>query len=86
MTKIKEHNLGGVFLFIGKKMLHEGNMTVGQIYENHKDTDGFLYLQYSETNPFWYYIWLLAGLSNQEASLKIVNDINSLIKYLKTII
>ena len=52
MTKIKEHNLGGVFLFIGKKMLHEGNMTVGQIYENHKDTDGFLYLQYSETNPF----------------------------------
>lgn len=43
---------GGLFLFLGKKLLHEGQMKIGAIHEMSKDPDGFLYLHYSETNPF----------------------------------
>lgn len=44
---------GGIFIFLGKKLLHEGQMNIGKLYDLHKDADGFLYLNYSETNPFW---------------------------------
>lgn len=47
-----EYSRGGMFIFLGKKLLHEGNMKLGQLYELHHDPDGFLYLHYSETNPF----------------------------------
>jgi hypothetical protein len=41
-----------VFMFNGD-MLIMYNMDFREIYERKKDTDGFLYIYYSETNPFW---------------------------------
>jgi NDP-sugar pyrophosphorylase family protein len=40
-----------VFMFNGD-MLIMYNMDFREIYERKKDTDGFLYIYYSETNPF----------------------------------
>jgi hypothetical protein len=39
-------------LFIGKKLLHEGQMKMGDLYEKYKDGDGFMYINYAENNPF----------------------------------
>ena len=54
-----EAELGGVYFFIGKKLLHEGQITVGELYEFNKDSDGFLYITYGESNPFWLIIYTL---------------------------
>lgn len=40
-----------VFMFNGNMLLMY-NMDFKEIYEKRKDTDGFLYIYYSETNPF----------------------------------
>ena len=40
-----------VFMFNGNLLLMY-NMDFKEIYEKKKDTDGFLYIYYSETNPF----------------------------------
>ncbi len=45
-------NKSCIYLFVGKKMLHEGNMIMGDLYSKYKDIDGFMYINYAENNPF----------------------------------
>lgn len=40
-----------IFLFVGK-VLPQTSASMGQIYEDHKDDDGFLYIAYSGENTF----------------------------------
>jgi len=40
-----------LFLFVGK-MLPQTSATMGQIYDEHKDEDNFLYVAYSGENTF----------------------------------
>jgi GABA(A) receptor-associated protein len=40
-----------LFLFIDK-VVPTSSMTMGEIYVEHKDVDGFLYIQYSGENTF----------------------------------
>ncbi|KAI8791269.1 gamma-aminobutyric acid receptor-associated protein-like 2 [Biomphalaria glabrata] len=40
-----------IFLFVGK-VLPQSSASMGQIYEDHKDEDGFLYIAYSGENTF----------------------------------
>jgi hypothetical protein len=41
-----------IYLFNGKKLLHDGGMQIGELYDRYKDEDGFLYISYAENNPF----------------------------------
>lgn len=41
-----EGGQAGVFFFVGRKLLHEGHMTVGELYDLNKEGDGFLYIAY----------------------------------------
>jgi GABA(A) receptor-associated protein len=41
-----------LYLFVGKKLLHEGNAKMGDLYEKYQDADGFMYISYAESNPF----------------------------------
>lgn len=40
-----------IFLFVGK-VLPQSSASMGQIYEEHRDEDGFLYVAYSGENTF----------------------------------
>ncbi|XP_005106280.1 gamma-aminobutyric acid receptor-associated protein-like 2 [Aplysia californica] len=40
-----------IFLFVGK-VLPQSSASMGQVYEDHKDEDGFLYIAYSGENTF----------------------------------
>jgi len=40
-----------IFLFVGK-ILPQSSASMGQIYQDHKDVDGFLYIAYSGENTF----------------------------------
>ncbi|XP_041375462.1 gamma-aminobutyric acid receptor-associated protein-like 2 [Gigantopelta aegis] len=40
-----------IFLFVGK-VLPQSSASMGQVYEDHKDDDGFLYIAYSGENTF----------------------------------
>jgi len=40
-----------IFLFVGK-VLPQSSAAMGQVYEEHKDEDGFLYIAYSGENTF----------------------------------
>lgn len=40
-----------IFLFVNK-MVPNSSMTMGTLYEEHKDEDGFLYIAYSGENTF----------------------------------
>ena len=40
-----------IFLFIGP-VIPPSNATVNEVYQQYKDKDGFLYIQYSEENVF----------------------------------
>jgi GABA(A) receptor-associated protein len=40
-----------LFVMVGGR-LTSSNMTLGEIYENHKDEDGFLYMIYTSENTF----------------------------------
>ncbi|VDI55995.1 GABA(A) receptor-associated protein [Mytilus galloprovincialis] len=40
-----------IFLFVGK-VLPQSSASMGQVYEEHKDDDGFLYIAYSGENTF----------------------------------
>ena len=40
-----------IFLFVNNQIA-PGSAIMGQIYENSKDPDGFLYIQYSKENTF----------------------------------
>jgi len=40
-----------LFLFVGK-VLPQSSASMGQIYEEHRDEDGFLYIAYSGENTF----------------------------------
>jgi len=40
-----------IFLFVGK-VLPQTSLNMGQIYQEHKDEDGFLYIVYSGENTF----------------------------------
>ena len=42
----------GVFLFVGKHLLQEGPIPIGEVYDKHKAEDGFLYVHFAENNPF----------------------------------
>lgn len=48
----RDDNTSSLYLFIGKKLLHEGGITIGEFYDQYKDEDGFLYVSYAENNPF----------------------------------
>ena len=41
-----------LFLFINNNTLAPTSMTLGSIYDDHKDEDGFLYLVYCNENTF----------------------------------
>lgn len=41
----------GIFLFINNQIV-TGSSIIGYIYENSKDPDGFLYIQYAKENTF----------------------------------
>jgi GABA(A) receptor-associated protein len=40
-----------IFLFVGK-ILPQSSASMGQIYQEHRDEDGFLYIAYSGENSF----------------------------------
>ncbi|XP_060589708.1 gamma-aminobutyric acid receptor-associated protein-like 2 [Ruditapes philippinarum] len=40
-----------IFLFV-EKVLPQSSASMGQVYEEHKDEDGFLYIAYSGENTF----------------------------------
>lgn len=40
-----------IFLFVGK-VLPQSSASMGQIYQEHRDDDGFLYIAYSGENTF----------------------------------
>nr|KAG5708991.1 hypothetical protein BaRGS_004630 [Batillaria attramentaria] len=40
-----------IFLFVGK-VLPQSSASMGQVYEDHKDEDGFLYVAFSGENTF----------------------------------
>jgi len=42
----------GLFIFVGNIMLNSAEMTVGQIYQEHRDKSGFLKILYSGENVF----------------------------------
>ncbi|KAL7676463.1 hypothetical protein ACOME3_002715 [Neoechinorhynchus agilis] len=47
-------NVGGeqaIFLFVGN-IIPQSSSTIGQLYNDHKDEDGFLYIAYSGENSF----------------------------------
>lgn len=37
----------GLFIFVNNTMLNSTEKTIGQIYEEYRDSDGFIYTQYS---------------------------------------
>lgn len=41
-----------LFLFINENILATGSDTISKIYNDHKDTDGFLYISYCNENVF----------------------------------
>jgi GABA(A) receptor-associated protein len=41
----------GIFLFANNKLV-SGSAIIGNVYDYSKDTDGFLYIQYSKENTF----------------------------------
>ncbi|XP_077982136.1 gamma-aminobutyric acid receptor-associated protein-like 2 [Glandiceps talaboti] len=49
--RIKVPSERAIFLFVGR-VLPQTSATMGQIYEDHKDDDQFLYVAYSGENTF----------------------------------
>ncbi|KAI8520069.1 gamma-aminobutyric acid receptor-associated protein-like 2 [Branchiostoma floridae] len=49
--RIKLPSERAIFLFVGK-VLPQSSANMGQIYNEHKDEDGFLYIAYSGENTF----------------------------------
>ena len=49
--RIKLLSHEALFLFINNKMV-SGNTDIGQLYDYYRDSDGFLYIQYSKENTF----------------------------------
>ena len=49
---IKLHRNEALFVFVGDNVMPQPNFTMSQIYEKHKDEDGFLYIVYSSENTF----------------------------------
>ncbi|XP_066290782.1 gamma-aminobutyric acid receptor-associated protein-like 2 [Branchiostoma lanceolatum] len=49
--RIKLPSERAIFLFVGK-ILPQSSANMGQIYNEHKDEDGFLYIAYSGENTF----------------------------------
>ncbi len=41
-----------IWIFVGGRTIPQPAMTMAQLYENHKDEDGFLYIVYSGENTF----------------------------------
>ena len=41
-----------IFLFINNQVIPPSSVSLGVIYEEHKDADGFLYITYSGENTF----------------------------------
>ncbi|ELT96858.1 hypothetical protein CAPTEDRAFT_224511 [Capitella teleta] len=49
--RVKLPSEKALFLFVGK-VLPQSSASMGQIYEEHQDEDGFLYIAYSGENTF----------------------------------
>lgn len=47
-----DESKNSIYLFVGKKLLHEGQSSMGELYMKYKDSDGFMYVSYAESNPF----------------------------------
>lgn len=45
------HNYEGIYLFINN-VIPATNMNMGELYNKHKEDDGFLYITYSTENTF----------------------------------
>jgi len=41
-----------LFVFVGDNVVAATHRMMGEVYEKHKDTDGFLYMKYSGENTF----------------------------------
>ena len=50
--RLKLDSAKAIFLFINNRTLPSTSVTLGIIYEEHKDVDGFLYITYSGENAF----------------------------------
>jgi len=50
--QIKIRSFQALFILVGDGVLPVSRETMGQVYEEHRDEDGFLYLVYSLENTF----------------------------------
>ena len=51
--QLKIDETEAIYLFVNHNtLLSLGSLTMGTIYENHKDKDGFLYLTYTSENTY----------------------------------
>jgi hypothetical protein len=48
---LKTNDKESIFLIIGRTIANS-NYTIGELYKNYKDTDGFLYVLVSESEVF----------------------------------
>jgi GABA(A) receptor-associated protein len=49
--RMKLNSEEGIFLFVGNNIVSSSSI-IGNIYQTYKDSDGFLYIQYSKENVF----------------------------------
>lgn len=49
---IKLNRQESLFVFVAKNVMPQPNSTMSQIYAQHKDADGFLYVTYSSESSF----------------------------------
>jgi len=47
----EDHSIKAMFFFVKNTIVNPGR-TVGELYEDYKDEDGFLYIEYSTENTF----------------------------------
>eukprot|EP01091_Cochliopodium_minus_P014550 TRINITY_DN4959_c0_g1_i3.p1 TRINITY_DN4959_c0_g1~~TRINITY_DN4959_c0_g1_i3.p1 ORF type:complete len:120 (-),score=26.82 TRINITY_DN4959_c0_g1_i3:99-458(-) len=56
LTEIKRHiklsHQESLYIFVSNNVIPQGSASMHQLYEQHKDPDGFLYITYSSENTF----------------------------------
>jgi len=52
LQMVGDNSSVAIFLFVNKAVLPPSALLMSQIYEKHKDEDGFLYITYSGENTF----------------------------------
>ncbi len=50
--RLKLNSTKSLFLYVKDKSLPAGNALLSELYQKHKDDDGFLYLEYMSENVF----------------------------------